>query len=228
MPAWFALSTLKSFFQSLTVKNVLAVILVLFVAFGLYKGYRFAYERGYASRNDEVALLKAQLLKERQKVAALTTASQIAEEKFKSQQTVLQQQLEQQKKQLQEQAHKREVVIREIPKYISVEDDRHCVIPVNFGLLHNQSIEGASTDSQTGLSDTAAGQRGTPSSLTLSEYAAVALYNNSEAVRRGKIIEQWEQWYDQSKAQFDQAQQAAAEAIKLQHQTFEKADFLSK
>lgn len=208
------------FFRSITLKQWLHFGLLLLVLFAGYKGYSWIYDRGAHSRDAEVAKLQEQvsqlqtsLVAEKAKIAKWNADTKKANEQFAAEQETLRAGLQAQLDAANLKAKQRKVEYRDVIKYISTADDASCVIPVNFELLHNWSIEGEPPGSLDQLSEAAPGVQGTASTIKLSELTAVISHNNSEAVRRGRVIKQWEQWYDASKEQFTRAQQAAAEAI---------------
>lgn len=214
-----SLTLLLTWLKSLTFKDYLKFAGVLLMCYGLYQGYQFAYHKGQQAEHAVMApqLEKAQLaakkeqdeLKDyKEQYIRWVEQSQKAQEQFAKEQKQLQQSLTEQLKAAQKRAQQREVTPRDITNYITQADDAHCTVPLTFGLLHNQSIEGTPASSAGNvLPSTAASVQNAPSSLTLSQYAAVAAYNNSEAVRRGEIIALWERWYEETKAQFEKAQQ---------------------
>lgn len=208
------------FFRSITLKQWLHFGLLLLVLFSGYKGYNWVYDRGAHSRDQEVAQLQSQIKQlqtdlagEKAKLVKWNEDTKRANQQFAAEQETLRKGLQTQLDAANARANQRKVVIHEIPKYITAADDAACVIPVNFTLLHNYAIEGYPPGALDQLSDAATGVQTAPSTLTLSQYAVVDQNNGSEAVRRGAIIHQWEQWYDASKDQFTRAQQSAAEAI---------------
>lgn len=202
------------FFRKITLRQWLFFLAALAIAFTLYKGYNWVFDRGAASRDGEVAQLQSDLQAEKDRFAKWKADTETANKRFALEQETLRKDLQAKLDLANEQAKQRQkVIIHEIPKYITVADDALCTIPVNFGLVHNATIEGPESRSGHQLSESATGVPGAASSLTLSEYAAVAGQNNSEAVRRGKVIDQWEQWYDASKEQFTRAQQEGAAEI---------------
>ncbi len=206
---------ITGFFKSLTLKQVLIFAGVCLIAFALKSFYDWSFERGSDSRQAEIDLLLDENETMRRQFKEWTEETDRANQQYieKSDQIIAK--LTKERDDANARADKRKIEYRDVIKYITVEDDANCVIPVNFGLMHNRAIEGTNSWSNHQLSETAAGLQGTASTLTLSEYAAIASENNSEAVRRGSVILQWEAWYDEHKAIFEQAQKQA-DAHKVQ------------
>ena len=201
------------FFTKITLKQWLYIAAAVALTFAGYKGYHWVYNKGVQSQQAEIASLKA---KNQELNATFTQWKQDtaeADRVFKAKQAELTTQLKADLAAANERANNRKVEYREIVKYITAADDAACVIPINFGLLHNFAIEGYPPGALDQLSDSASGVQTAPSTLTLSQYAAVAQNNGSEAVRRGEVILQWERWFDASKEQFTEAQRQAAQAI---------------
>lgn len=209
-----AVAFLKPILNWFTPKRLLYLGLLCCLLFTLYKGYHWAYDRGSVSRQSEIDQLTVDLTNERTRLTVWQRETKQANETFLAQQETLRQSLQTQLDEANLRAAQRKVEYRDVYKYITQADDAACPIPVNFGLLHNYSIEGTPPGTLDQLSDAAPGVSSAPSTLTLSQYLTVATHNNSEAVRRGDIIRQWEQWYDASKEQFEAAQRKAAEAIR--------------
>lgn len=212
-----AAKAIGGFFSKITLRQWLFFFASIAIVFGCYKTYNWVHDRGAHSRDAEVAALQLKISGLEGQMTKWKEDTRVANEKFALQQESLRKDLQAKLDVANAQAAQRQkVIIREIPKYITVADDALCTIPVNFGLVHNATVEGEGSRSGHQLSESAAGVQGEASSLTLSRYAAVAGHNNSEAVRRGKVIDQWEQWYDASKEQFTRAQQEGAAAILAQ------------
>lgn len=209
------------FFGKITLRQWLYFFGLLAVLFVGYKGYNWVYDRGAHSRDQEVAQLQSQIKQlqtdlagEKAKLVKWNEDTKRANQQFAAEQETLRKGLQSQLDAANLKANKRKVEYRDVVKYISIADDANCVIPANFELLHNWSIEGQPPGALDQLPEAASGVQGAASTIKLSELAAVNSHNNSEAVRRGAIIHQWEHWYDASKDQFTRAQQSAAEAIK--------------
>lgn len=206
----------KGFFSAISLKQWMYFGLALFIAFGLWSAYKWAYERGSHSRDPEVAQLTDQLQtvtrqrdELRQAFVQWKADTKAAETQWQNEQDQILQDLRQQLADANARAAQRRIEYREIVKYISNADDAACTLPVNALLLHNWSIEGEPPGALNQLSQTAPGVQSAPSSLRLSEYIAVAQHNNSEAVRRGEVIQQWEAWYESSYKAFTAALQRA-------------------
>lgn len=213
------LKGVKSLTSRLTLKHILYGLGTIIVIYGLWSGYNWIYERGASSRDQEVADLTTERNQLRADFKQWKQDTADAEKKWKADQKLIQDDLKQQLATANEKANNREVIYRDVVKYISVADDAACVIPVNFGLLHNFSIEGTPPGAADLLSDSPGRLQGAPSTLTLSQYSEVTGFNNSEAVRRGEIIHQWEEWYDRSYQGFTEAQRSANQAIPRLDQT---------
>lgn len=215
--AWKAI---KSFLSSITLRQYLYFFGALLIAYGLWSAYSWAYNRGSHSRDAEVAQLQQNLKNVTDERNALRDAFQqwkldtkAAETRWQAEQEQIQNDLRQQLAAANAKAAKRRIEYREIVKYISTADDAACTLPVNALLLHNWSIEGEPPGALNQLSQTATGVQSAPSSLRLSEYIAVTQHNNSEAVRRGEIISQWEAWYESSYKAFTKALQDANRTV---------------
>lgn len=208
-----ALKAVGGFFSKITLRQWLYFAAFIAILFCTYKTYSWVFDRGAHSRDTEVAQLKADLEAERGKIAKWTADTKLANEKFALEQAGLRKNLQVQLDAANLKASQRKVEIREVTKYISAADDAACRIPVAVDSLFNYAAEGTPPGALDQLSDPAPGVQATASTTTLSQLTVVATNNTSEAVRRGAVIHQWEQWYDASKEQFTRAQQSAAEAI---------------
>lgn len=216
LPFAIALPVLKgvggkilNFLKGLTLKQVLSFVLICAALYGV----KWVYDKGAQSRQPAIDKLAAENEQMRTLFKTWKEQTASANKEYLEKQSKLVDSLTKERDAANKRANERTPEYKDVIKYVTVQDDSRCTIPVNFGLLHNMSIEGA-TSAGHSLSETAAGLQGTPSSLTLSQYITIASANNSEAVRRGEIIAQWEQWYDRNLEWFNEAQRKANDAIK--------------
>lgn len=199
------------FFKSLTLKQVLIFAGVCLIAFALKSFYDWSFERGAGSRQAEIDLLLDENETMRRQFKQWTEETDLANRKYVEKSDQIIAKLTKERDDANERAAKRKIEYRNVVKYITAEDDAHCTIPVNAVLMLNRSVEGTDSGSSNQLSETATGLQGAPSDVTLSQLLYVATSNNSEAVRRGSVNDQWESWYDEHKAIFEEAQKQADE-----------------
>lgn len=107
-----------------------------------------------------------------------------------------------------------EVRIREIVKYIPAEVDGSVVLPLGAVRLYADALQGkAANDAALGpISFGAAGNVGSPSGVTLSQFVSAASENAAQCVQDRAVLRSWQIWYPKVKAAYDQA-------IKVQHDT---------
>lgn len=94
-------------------------------------------------------------------------------------------------------------VIKEVPKYVTVQADAGCVVSSGFVWLHDYALQ-AGPMAGSGPANVDA-----PSGIALSHVADVDASNAAECVDRGIVIEKWQEWYVKNKAIFDVLQEKA-------------------
>lgn len=94
-------------------------------------------------------------------------------------------------------------VIKEVPKYVTVESDAQCVVPAGFVWLHDESIK------DDPFSGSPPGDVEAPSGIALSEVARTVSENNAECAARGEVIRLWQEWYKENSLVFDELQAAS-------------------
>lgn len=223
--AWLA----KSGLSWLTPKNIARAFVAICVAYCVWLAYSWAFARGEAhqAKVDQKAI--AQITDERDnairardnaiaelkeyKAAYLQwyNTTRVANENLAKQNKALVQDLSNRLAAAEKRAQDLKDKNDDIPKYIPPAAD--ITLPAGFVSLYNLSLEAPGQSSGDGISFGLGQDAGSPSGITLSQFAAVARWNNAEAVRRGVIIRLWQEWYITSKQQFTEAQQKAAEDI---------------
>ncbi len=207
----------------------LYLLLLAVVLYSGYKTYSWIYERGAQSRQQEINTLTEQrdkAIRERNQARAEKAAyakawkefvrnSEEATRQLKEENAATVNRLTARLKTLEKRSQTTRDLAHEIPQYVTPQADSRCVVPVGFVRLFNESIEGqAGTRSADGpLPEGAGGDAAAPSGLALSQVADAIVYNHDEAVRRGVIIQLWQQWYTESRDQFTKAQQLKADSI---------------
>lgn len=110
-------------------------------------------------------------------------------------------------------AHKQKGVVH----YVTVHDDSLCTIHTGFVQLFNDAIEDPGFGQSGSIPYGGSFFADTPTTLKLSQVSNVLIVDLSEAVRRGRIIDQWQHWYLSTKANWDKVNKiihAAAPDIK--------------
>lgn len=103
------------------------------------------------------------------------------------------------------QAREKQIIIKEVTKYVTTVADQQCTIPNGFVWLHDRTLAGESTEA-TQVPDSGPRDVDAASGVALSTVAATVGENYTECVTRGKIIDQWQQWYVQQKGIYERAQ----------------------
>lgn len=198
----------------------LAIVAVLLCGWGTYN---WIHDRGAASRDGEVKTLTddrdkavSQYQKYKGEYEEWVRTTKNAKEQFIREQAATIDQLEKDLETARASSTKKEVIYRDVTKYIPAQLGDTTFMPVGFVRLWNDSLEGSGSGEASpgnGISFGSFGADGNPSSVTLSEFSKVAGWNNDEAVQRGVIIRSWQKWYRDTKHNFDEAQRKAAEAI---------------
>ncbi len=198
----------------------LAIVVVLLCGWGTYN---WIFDRGAKSRDVEVTTLTGQkdkavadYEKYKGEYEEWVRTTKNAKEQFIREQAATIEQLQTDLAKARESSSKKEVIYRDVTKYIPAQIGDTTFMPVGFVRLWNDTLEGSGSGEASpgnGISFGTFGPDGAASSVTLSEFSKVAGWNNDEAVQRGVIIRSWQKWYTDTKHQFTEAQRKAAEAI---------------
>lgn len=204
-------------------KNIAALVLSLLMLggaiYGGYKVYNWVYDRGAASRDPEVA--EAQRLQKEAEDNYKRYKGQydnwVANTKNANEQYIKEQlaDLDAREKRLQDAeiaARNKPTTIKEVIKYVPAEVDAAYRLPVGFVRLFSDTLQGtAASNSGTGLPGGVQVDAGEASGLALSQFGQITAFNNPECVLRGKVIEEWQDWYSVNKAKFDLLQKQQQE-----------------
>ena len=223
----------KKLLPLLTPTNIIRLITAVLLLIGIYMIYDAIYDRAYAagqkdqkelSAGEVAAANKARDDANKDKEAAqaeLKTykdtydlwyrTTRVENERIAKENAELAARLRTRLVAAEERARRYKELADDIQKYIPASADTY--LPLGFVSLYNLSLEAPSAAAVDQLSFGAEGNVGTLTPVTLSQFASVSVWNNAEAVRRGVIIRQWQEWYTENKKNFDEAQQRAAENI---------------
>lgn len=103
----------------------------------------------------------------------------------------------------------KEVITKEVTKYVTKNADSQCTIPAGFVWMHDQTISGSYAE----LARSGPGDVDATTGVTLSTVAQVVGENNTECVKRGTLIEQWQLWYHKNKEYFENGQRIIQQAV---------------
>ena len=222
----FALASVGKWVKErLTLKNLAILVGVIAICLVIWKFYSWSFERGAAHQLKEDEKVIATLTGERDSWKNKYTAYRSSYKTWAARSEQARKTLDEQNKatvaslelRLKEAKKKQKTtrgLINEIPIYIPTVVDFE--LSSGFVRLYNLSIEGetgTSTPESDQISGSLAFDVGAPSGTTLSTFATYVVDNNAECVYRGELIRAWQDWYKETKAQFDKAQQEAAESI---------------
>lgn len=223
----------KKILPLITPTNIARVIGAILLLIGLYMVYDAIYDRGYGvgqkdekeAHAEEMARMQtalneaveartkaeAELKGYKDSYDAWYTTTRVENERLAQQNAALAARLQVRLIAAEERARRYKELADDIQQFIPASADTY--LPYGFVSLYNLSLEAPSAAAVDQLSFGTAGNVGAPSPVTLSQFASVSIWNNAEAVQRGVIIQQWQDWYANAKQNFDEAQQRAAEAI---------------
>lgn len=200
----------------------LAVLVAMVWAGG--QVYDWIYERGRVAQETATAALVAQLSEERDRAVEghLSYRSEYLD--WKSRTDAAQEQTEREYEQLvssltseleELRNQEPEVITREIVKYIPAEVDGAVELPLGFVRLYSESLQGsAASDAYLGpISFGSAGNVGSPSGLTLSQFADIAVHNNLACVQDRKLVHAWQRWYVSAKTIYERGQRVHWDSV---------------
>ncbi len=84
----------------------------------------------------------------------------------------------------------RQTLIREVPRYVTVEADARCAVPVGFVRLHDAAAAGVPT-----VADTAGQPADAPSGLALSAVAETVADNYGACHADAEALRGWQAWW---------------------------------
>lgn len=105
-------------------------------------------------------------------------------------------------------------LLSKVPRYVTANSDRGCVVPRGFVLHHDAAWRGAAVPESPG------GSVDTPSGIPLSRVATVNTVNAGACIELRTEVELWRKWYPDTQARWDafargtQSQPAALPATK--------------
>lgn len=196
-------------------KNIAALVLSLLMlggaVYGGYKVYNWVYDRGAASRDPEVA--EAQRLQKEAEDNYKRYKGEydnwVANTKNANEQYIKEQLADIAARQgrldeAEKAARNKPATIQEVIKYVPAEVDAAYRLPVGLIRLYNDTLQGtADAYSGTGIPGGFQVDAGEASGTTMSQFGQVTAFNNTECVLRGKVIEEWQGFYEVNKAKFD-------------------------
>lgn len=196
-------------------KNIAALVLSLLMlggaVYGGYKVYNWVYDRGAASRDPEVA--EAQRLQKEAEDNYKRYKGEydnwVANTKNANEQYIKEQLADIAARQgrldeAEKAARNKPATIQEVIKYVPAEVDAAYRLPVGLIRLYNDTLQGtAGAYSGTGIPGGFQVDAGEASGTTMSQFGQVTAFNNTECVLRGKVIEEWQGFYEVNKAKFD-------------------------
>lgn len=191
------------------------IVLLAILAWVGYKGYNWIYERGYDQKAGEVKEQIDTLTSERDTAVNRYNTykgtydnwvanTKQAQERLLAEQAEGLKQREERLRLAELAAKNKPVTVKEVIKYVPAKVDAIYRLPVGFVRLYRESIEGgpAASDSLAGLPQSQWLDVGEASGLTVSQFGQIAAQNNAECVVRGKVIEEWQGWYETNAADF--------------------------
>lgn len=89
-------------------------------------------------------------------------------------------------------------LVKEVPKYVTVQADAKCVVPAGFVSLHDSAASGSPS-----LPVGAGRSLDTPSGVELSAVAETLVTNYGTAYQWRAEAEGWRRWYAEQKAEWD-------------------------
>lgn len=209
----FDLTKLLGWF--LNPKNWLYLALAAILSWGAYKGYNWIFDRGYNERSEEVVGQIRDLTKERDDAVAnynkykgeydtWVRTTKNAQEQYMREQAAELKATQERLAAAEEAARNKPVTIKEVIKYVPVEVDAAYRLPAGLVRLYVDTLEGGSAPGAgTQLPGSYPFDAGEASGIAMSQFGQIVASNNAECVLRGKVIEEWQNWYVRNKTAFD-------------------------
>lgn len=195
---------LKSFLTGASFKSTLYLIILIIAGILTYKFYRFSYDRGVASNQEQVTAAQKATDEAKADLAVYkTTYQQWMDSQTKAQATLDAQQktiletLNTQVSALNTKLAQTQEALKHVTQtYVTPKGDASCVLPSGFVLLYNQTIR---ADAGTGaplLTVPSGFDVDAPSGLPCSTAASLISANNLDAVKYRQALMTWQSWYN--------------------------------
>lgn len=205
---------IKAVWSFLTSKVGIALVLCGALALGVWQiyaaGARSETENaqkivadGKAKADKEVADIQAKLTALENEKKQWKSDLDAAVEKAKTAQADIVDGLKSKLDALEKQKPIIKTVIKEVPKYVTVNADSQCTVTSGFVWLYDATLQTSS------LPDSGSANADAPSGITISRVAEIAGQNNAECAERGEVIALWQEWYVKNKSLFDEISKKA-------------------
>ena len=193
--------------MSFYIKLFIGFILATCIGFTIKQGYDHIYQKGVDSMRPQLETAQRDLADYKLKYQKWVTETEEANRRFEKEQSDLQKDLQEQLRIAKEQAKQKEVIYRETIRYVPADVDNSTALPFGFVWLYTSTLQSKTyADATLGqFSDGPGGNAGTDTGIPLSSFAYIAGHNNMACVLLRKRVDLWEQWYRDSKTQFENA-----------------------
>jgi len=186
------------------------VVIFFLAIISLMGSYRWAHQKGFHSRDNEISELTSQLKQYQDQYDRWIRETEKAALAMQQEQDALIRSLEDQLNEQRLKVQEKQIVYRdrEITKYIPVTNDT--VLPLGFIWLYAHSLQGQTlTDSSLyPISGTTGRDPGADSGVTLSDLVQVIEQNHLRCLQYRGRLEIWNQWYKQSKSNYEETSSA--------------------
>ncbi len=197
---------------ALNPKTWLYILILGVLGWAGFKGYNWIYDRGAASRDAEVSKLAGERDEAKRNYDTYkgeydewVRTTKTAQEQYLREQLADLEARQARLAQAERDARNKPTTIKEVIRYVPAEVDATFKLPVGFIRLYSESIQGgsASADPFSGLSQGLLLDAGETSGIALSQFGQIAASNNAECVLRGKVIDEWQGWYQINSSFFE-------------------------
>ena len=186
-----------TYLSKLGLPNMLAKFVEVVIVLALIGlSYLGTYQYG---KTVEGAVYKSEIAAYDAKVKALQDGAKADLQALATQQSIVLQDLNARLAASEKRKQAVQVVIKEVPTYVTQKADSQCVITAGFEWLYNRPI----VAEHAGISAGAPENVDAPTQFKLSDVAATAAKNNVECAERGEIISDWQIWYQDTKKSWD-------------------------
>jgi hypothetical protein len=183
------------------------LIVLALVVGSVWWTYNWVYDRGAASRNEEVRLLKVDRDKYKglYEAAVQTQKNQEAAHKealsqLKTEQEAVLKDLTLRLDHSLKRTRQLEKLREQVPLFVTPAADARCVVPRGFALLHDHSARTGEALAAEGPAVPGGGRPDVDaaSGVALSALTDTLLHNYGECHQRGAVIDAWQTWYSKN------------------------------
>jgi hypothetical protein len=209
------IKAIGGFFSKIGFKGILILLALCVVGYGEYRLYDYGKTKQLAVDAPKLKTAQDELAAYKKSYADWIVQSNKAKATLANQQQAIVNDLQAKLAAAAKVAQQKQIIYKEVTRYVSKADDAQCVLNSGFVQLYNGGYEDPDADQTAALSTGAnpgAGLSETRSNIQLSQFSSVSFINNLQAVQFRNEVIAWRIWYVKQAAAFN-AMTVSANAV---------------